>query len=100
MTPEPPVSLWPDPDALGAVTDLYQLTMMAGYAAAGLDQAPATFELFVRRLPPGRAYLVFAGLEQAVGDILRLAFSSEQVEAIRGWPAFAHVDQAWFDALL
>jgi nicotinate phosphoribosyltransferase len=100
MKPEPPVSLWPDPDALGPITDLYQLTMMAGYAAAGLDQARATFELFVRRLPPGRAYLVFAGLEQAVGDLLRLAFSPEQVAAIRTWPMFAHVDPGWFDSLL
>ncbi len=99
MPPLPPVSLWPDPDALGPVTDLYQLTMMAGYAAAGLDQEPATFELFVRKLPPDRAYLVFAGLEQAVGDLLRLAFSPEQVEAIRALPAFAHVDPSWFDTL-
>ncbi len=29
--------LWPDPSALGPVTDLYQLTMMAGYAAEGID---------------------------------------------------------------
>ena len=35
MTHEPPVSLWPDPAALGPVTDLYQLTMMAGYRAVG-----------------------------------------------------------------
>src|SRR5579864_1741153 len=99
MTPQPPVSLWPEPHALGPVTDLYQLTMMAGYHAAGLDLARATFELFVRRLPEGRAYLVFAGLEQAVGDLLQLAFSSEQVEAIRRWPAFARIDPAWFDTL-
>ena len=37
MTNEPPVSLWPDAEALGPVTDLYQLTMMAGYAASGLE---------------------------------------------------------------
>ncbi|MBX6311999.1 MAG: nicotinate phosphoribosyltransferase [Isosphaeraceae bacterium] len=92
--PEPPISLWPDPDALGPVTDLYQLTMMAGYAAAGLAETPATFELFVRHLPPGRAFLVFAGLEQAVGDLLRLAFSEEQVEAIHALPIFARVDPA------
>lgn len=97
--PSPPVSLWPDPQALGAVTDLYQLTMMAGYAAAGLDHARATFELFVRRLPPRRSFLVFAGLEQAIGDLLRLAFSAEQVEAIRTWPAFQNVDPKWFDGL-
>ena len=97
--PEPPVSLWPDPAALGPVTDLYQLTMMAGYAATGMDSAQATFEVFVRRLPKGRAFLVFAGLEQAIGDLLRLAFSPEQVELIRRLPAFAGVDPAWFDRL-
>lgn len=100
MMPHPPVSLWPDPDALGTLTDLYELTMMAGYAAAGLDRTPATFELFVRRLPPHRSYLVFAGLEQAIGDLLRLAFSAEQVAYLRGLPAFARVDPSWFDALL
>ncbi|HEV3120386.1 MAG TPA: hypothetical protein VGY53_00720, partial [Isosphaeraceae bacterium] len=71
-----PVTLWPNADALGAMTDLYQLTMMAGYAAAGLDRARATFELFVRRLPTGRAFLVFAGLEQVIGDLLRMRFTS------------------------
>ncbi len=98
-TPVPPVNLWPDPDALGTLTDLYQLTMMAGYAAAGLDRTTATFELFVRRLPPNRSYLIFAGLEQAVGDLLRLAFSAEQVEYLRHLPAFSRVDPAWFDTL-
>jgi nicotinate phosphoribosyltransferase len=95
----PPVSLWPDPEALGPVTDLYQITMMAGYHAAGLAAARATFEMFVRRLPKGRAYLVFAGLEQAVGDLLNLRFSPEQVEYVRSLPAFAHVDPTFFDHL-
>lgn len=99
MVREAPVSLWPDPDALGPLTDLYQLTMMAGYAAAGIDHKTATFELFVRRLPPNRSYLVFAGLEQAVGDLLRLAFSPGQVEAIRRLAAFRHVDASWFETL-
>jgi nicotinate phosphoribosyltransferase len=99
MTPEPPVSLWPDPAALGTVTDLYQLTMMAGYHDAGIAQETATFELFVRRLPARRAYLVFAGLEQAVGDLARLAFSEEQVEWLRSLPAFCRVDPAFFHSL-
>src|SRR5580698_1209001 len=97
---EPPISLWPDPKALGPVTDLSQLTMMAGYAAAGLDQSRATFELFVRKLPPNRSYMVFAGLEQAIGTLLELAFSREQVEGIRRWPVFEGIDPAWFDSLL
>jgi nicotinate phosphoribosyltransferase len=100
MTPKPPVSLWPDPDALGPLTDLYQLTMMAGYEASGMGKERATFEMFVRRLPSNRSYLVFAGMEQAVGDILRLGFSAEQVEAIRRLPAFAHATPTFFDGLL
>lgn len=91
--------LWPDPAALGPVTDLYQLTMMAGYAAEGMDRRPAVFELFVRRLNPNRSYLVFAGLEQALGDLLHLRFSAEQVDWLRRLPAFRHIDPSWFDAL-
>jgi nicotinate phosphoribosyltransferase len=99
MKPDPPVSLWPDPDALGLVTDLYELTMMAGYSAAGMGQAPAVFELFVRRLPPNRPYLVFAGLEQALADLQRLQFRDEQAAYLRALPEFRHVAPAWFDRL-
>jgi nicotinate phosphoribosyltransferase len=94
-----PQSLWPNPDALGALTDLYQITMMAGYHAAGLEQSRAKFELFVRRLPKGRSYLVFAGLEQAVADLTNLRFSRQQVDVIRTWPVMAKVDPDWLDAL-
>jgi len=99
MTPEPPVSLWPDPDALGTVTDLYQLTMMAGYVAEGRQDDHAVFEMFVRRLPSGRSYLVFAGLEQAIGHLLKLRFSPEQVEGLRILPAFARIDPGFFEGL-
>jgi nicotinate phosphoribosyltransferase len=99
MSLKQPVSLWPDPNHLGPVTDLYQLTMMAGYAASGMSEKRATFELFVRRLPVGRTYLVFAGLEQAIGDLLRLAFSSEQAAYLRSLPAFNHVPDDFFEAL-
>jgi nicotinate phosphoribosyltransferase len=94
-----PISLWPDRQALGPLTDLYQLTMMAGYFAAGMAGKRATFELFVRRMPPHRAYLVFAGLEQAIGDLITLAFSAEQIDGIRIFPAFAHVDPMFFTML-
>ena len=99
MKPQPPVSLWPDRRALGPITDLYQLTMMSGYLAMGMAHKRASFELFVRRLPPHRAYLVFAGLEQAVGDLLTMAFSPEQIEGLRSFPAFAHADPAFFAML-
>jgi nicotinate phosphoribosyltransferase len=101
MNPNPkaPVSLWPDRQALGPITDLYQLTMMAGYLASGMADKRATFELFVRRMPPHRSYLVFAGLEQAIGDLVTLAFSTDQIEGIRRFPAFAQTDPAFFTML-
>ena len=99
MNPVPPVSLWPDPDALGPMTDLYELTTMAGYFSTGMASQRATFELFVRKMPDHRAYLVFAGLEQAIGDLLNLAFSPDQIESIRRWPQFRQVDEAVMDAI-
>jgi nicotinate phosphoribosyltransferase len=99
MPHDPPVSLWPDPAALGPLTDLYQLTMMAGYRALGKENQRATFEMFVRKLPAHRAYLVFAGLEQALGDLLRLAFSYEQIESLRHWPVFANINPEFFEWL-
>src|SRR5947199_227565 len=46
-------------------TDLYQLTMAAGFWQAGKTQDRATFELFVRRLPANRDFLIAAGLHKA-----------------------------------
>lgn len=98
-TPETPACLWPDPNALGPMTDLYQLTMLAGYHETGMADHPATFELFVRRLPPNRSYMVFAGLEQALGDLARLAFSAEQIAWLAEHPAFWSIDGGFFDLL-
>jgi nicotinate phosphoribosyltransferase len=45
--------------------DLYELTMVQAYLDAGMV-GPASFELFVRRLPSSRNFLIAAGLEQAL----------------------------------
>jgi nicotinate phosphoribosyltransferase len=74
--------------------------MMAGYFAEGRARDRATFEMFVRGLPEHRSYLVFAGLEQAIGDLCRLRFSADQVAAIRALPAFSRTDPSFFDDLL
>jgi nicotinate phosphoribosyltransferase len=80
-------------------TDLYQLTMMAGYFHRGVLGTRATFELFVRRLPPRRNVLVAAGLEQALSYLEQLRFSADDIEWLRHHPAFAHVPAAFFDYL-
>ena len=80
-------------------TDLYQLTMAAGYWRAGLTE-PATFELFVRRLPPRRSFLVAAGLDAALAFLEQVRFSDEERAWLRTLPTFAHVPGAFFDEYL
>jgi nicotinate phosphoribosyltransferase len=92
-------SIWPERDGLGTITDLYQLTMMAGYAASGLSDHRAVFELFVRRLPDHRSYLIFAGLEQAVHDLLELRINRAQADQLRTLPVFQNIASEWFDTL-
>ncbi len=74
----------------GLALDLYELTMAAAYHASGCFGL-ASFELFVRGLPPKRSYLVTAGLEQALGYLRTLSFSEEEVAYLRSLPAFARV---------
>ena len=83
---------------LGLATDLYQLTMAAGYLANG-KTGEATFELFVRRLPLRRSYLLAAGLEQALEYLERLSFSMEEIEYLRGLPIFSTADDSIFEYL-
>jgi nicotinate phosphoribosyltransferase len=94
-----PQGLLPREDELGLLTDLYELTMAAGYYVHGMADWPATFELWVRRLPPRRNFLVAAGLEQAVHFLQHLSFSEAQIKYLRQYPAFRHVPASWFDSL-
>jgi nicotinate phosphoribosyltransferase len=82
----------------GLLTDLYELTMAAGYVQNRFD-ARATFELFVRHLPHRRNYLVAAGLEQALNFLENVRFSSEDVSYLRSLPFFRSVHADFFDYL-
>ena len=83
----------------GLLTDLYELTMAAGYFECGKVAEKATFELTVRRLPAHRNYVVVAGLPQVVDYLLNLSFSAEEIAYLRGLSQFAHVSPAFFDYL-
>jgi nicotinate phosphoribosyltransferase len=61
------------------LADLYQFTMLQGYHDAGMEDT-AVFEFFVRRLRPGRGFLLAAGLEQALEFLERLHFTPEELE--------------------
>ncbi|HEU0234546.1 MAG TPA: nicotinate phosphoribosyltransferase [Gallionella sp.] len=60
------------------LTDLYQLTMLQGYHESSMEDV-AVFEFFVRKLRPGRGFLMAAGLEQALEFLEGLHFSSEEL---------------------
>ncbi len=65
------------------LTDLYQLTMAACYIGEGLEERPASFEMFVRRLPAGFGYLIAMGLAQVLDYLEKLSFTGSQIEALQ-----------------
>jgi len=87
-----------NPKYSGLLTDLYELTMAAGYLETGFD-ARATFELFVRSLPPRRNYLVAAGLDQALDFLENMRFSDEEIAYLREQAVFARSGDDFFEYL-
>jgi len=82
----------------GLLTDLYELTMAAGYVQTGFE-ARATFELIVRNLPARRNYLVAAGLEQALEFLEGVTFGSDEIEFLKKHSAFGGVGREFFEYL-
>ncbi|MFF3315882.1 nicotinate phosphoribosyltransferase [Streptomyces sp. NPDC003035] len=60
-------------------TDLREVTMALSYLREDM-RAPATFSLFVRDLPPGRGFLVAAGLEPALDHLSRFRLGRSDVQ--------------------
>ena len=71
----------------GLVTDLYELTMAQTYFQHGMS-APATFSLFIRTYPPGRAYFVVAGLEDVLRYLEEWCFPGESIDYLRSTGIF------------
>jgi nicotinate phosphoribosyltransferase len=83
----------------GLLTDLYELTMAAGYFEAGKSALMGIFELSIRRLPKNRDYVLLAGLEQALDYLLHLRFTPEEIDYLRGLPQFGRVKPEFFEKL-
>ncbi len=71
------------------LTDLYELTMAASYFENGMAD-PATFSLFIRKYPPGRAYFVAAGLEDFLEYIVNFRFSESDLAYLDITGTFSH----------
>ncbi len=65
------------------LTDLYELTMAAGYLEQGRSEDTATFDLYFRHNPFHGGYAIAAGLESAVSAVMQMRFSGEDIEYLR-----------------
>ena len=70
------------------LTDLYELTMLAGYLEEGMTDTPAVFDLFFRHNPFQGGYAVFAGLEPALSYLENLRFNDEELGYLQGMGIF------------
>ncbi|MGE5308617.1 MAG: nicotinate phosphoribosyltransferase [Deltaproteobacteria bacterium] len=85
-------------DRSGLFVDLYELTMSQCYFHARRGRT-ATFDLFVRGLPPSRRYLVFAGLPGALEYVRSLGFSKDDIAYLRSLGLFTGDFLAYLRAL-
>ena len=70
------------------LTDLYELSMLEAYAAHGMADT-AVFELFVRKLPSERGFLMVAGLEQVVQFLETMRFTADEIAWLRASGMFS-----------
>jgi len=80
-------------------TDLYEITMAGGYYVSGLTSR-ATFDLYVRQLPPTRQFLVAAGIEQALEFLEGLRFTADDIRFLRSVPSLSMLPSRFFDDYL
>ena len=64
------------------LTDHYELTMLQAALRSGAAHRRSVFELFPRRLPPGRRYGVVAGVGRALEAIERFRFDEPTLEVL------------------
>src|SRR6185437_9131329 len=81
-------------------TDLYQLTMAAGYFHRGMTGAVATCEMFVRRLPRRRRYLLAMGLDRVLAYLEHLRFGEDEIDYLASIPAMRDAMTPAFRAYL
>ena len=69
----------PVPRTSALLTDRYELTMLQASLTDGTAQRRCVFELFTRRLPPGRRYGVVAGTGRLLEELEAFRFGDEEL---------------------
>jgi len=80
------------PAGAALLTDRYELTMLEAALRSGLAERRAVFEVFTRRLPPGRRFGVVAGQGRLSGLLPQVRYDDEALrsldflgDAVRAW---------------
>src|SRR5579883_2168172 len=79
---------WVNDTNAALLTDLYELTMLQSYFDEGMNDRSA-FDLFMRRLPANRNYLVACGLEHVLQYLETMSFSVEAIDYLRSLNRFS-----------
>ncbi|GGK15713.1 nicotinate phosphoribosyltransferase [Pilimelia terevasa] len=87
--------MWSTP---GLLTDHYELTMVRAARADGTADRRCVFEVFARRLPPGRRYGVVAGMARLVELLRDFRFAPEVVSHLRERGVVDDDTAAWLKA--
>ena len=69
--------------SVALLTDQYELTMIDAALRSGVADLTATFEVFCRRLPPGRRYGVVAGTGRLLPALRDFRFGHDELEFLR-----------------
>jgi nicotinate phosphoribosyltransferase len=80
-------------------TDRYELTMLDAALKDGTADRWCVFETFVRRLPEGRRYGVFAGLDRVVDAIARFRFGDDELAWLDDEGVVSPATLAWLSDL-
>jgi len=87
-------------------TDFYELTMGAAYYQYNLDNSIkeeddiAVFDLFIRKYPKNRNYLIFAGLEQVIHYLQNARFTEKTIDFLRKKEVFKKINSNFFEDYL
>jgi nicotinate phosphoribosyltransferase len=70
-------------------TDLYELTMVAGYLVSSKSKQKACFDLYYRQNPDGGGFCVFAGLESVIHYVNSLKIYPDDLDYLRSLGIFS-----------
>ena len=92
-------SILPELESPALHTDLYEITMSAGYFTAGRANEIAHFELFIRGLAENRNFYLFSGLAAVIELLERWRFDPLDIEYLRSLPELSGLPAGFFKYL-